>query len=170
MVMSKAPKSFSCRWSGSIIATTIICTLAFTAAIVMMMVLSRSPRWLGYFLAICFAAVLAGCIGFMPIRIVLHSDRICLHRLFGALTIRLDRIEEIRPISESEALHGAARTFGSGGLFGALGRFRSKTFGNFTMYATDLDSLILIRAEGRNYILSCSRRNDLIESVSSING
>ena len=43
--------------------------------------------------------------------------------------------------------------------------FKNKKLGYYTMYATDINELILIRTDRKTYVFSCKDRNKFIESV-----
>ena len=94
----------------------------------------------------------------MPIRLTIGNDKIILHRLFGAINIPIKDIIEIKAIPNSETAF-SIRIFGSGGLFGYLGKFKN------TMYATNLNELVLIRTNSKKYVFSCKNRDEFIESV-----
>ena len=99
----------------------------------------------------------------MPLRLTFEDDKITLHRLIGPNYIPSKDIIELMAIPNSEIAY-SIRLFGSGGLFGYLGKFRNKKLGNYTMYATNLNELILIRTNRKTYVFSCKNRDKLIES------
>ena len=70
----------------------------------------------------------------------------------------------IKKISKSD-IENSIRRFGSGGLFGYLGLFKSDSLGNYTMYATDLSNLIFIRTNNKKYVFSCSCHKEVVEYV-----
>ena len=70
----------------------------------------------------------------------------------------------LRIISKSD-IENSIRRFGSGGLFGYLGLFKSDSLGNYTMYATDLSNLIFIRTSNKKYVFSCSCHKEVVEYV-----
>ncbi|MDR3326691.1 MAG: PH domain-containing protein [Prevotellaceae bacterium] len=54
------------------------------------------------------------------------------------------------------------RTFGSGGLFGYLGKFENPQLGEFEMYATDSKNRFLVETQSKTYVFSCKDRDKLI--------
>ncbi|SRR6266545_4729843 len=65
-------------------------------------------------------------------------------------------LADIRAVSpvEPNALRGSIRIFGTGGLFGYYGLFRSPSFGSYRLYATRGTGLVLVRTERRLYVLT----------------
>ena len=100
----------------------------------------------------------------MPIRLKANDEKVTVRRLFGSLEIPLNEVIETRRIFKSD-INGSIRTFGSGGLFGYLGRFKNDRLGNYTMYATELNNLILVRTSNKKYVFSCSRPQEFVEFV-----
>jgi hypothetical protein len=64
-----------------------------------------------------------------------------------------------------EALRGAIRTFGSGGLFGHYGRFRSRALGAFRMYATRRRDLVAVRTADGLLVLSPEPARAFVDAV-----
>jgi hypothetical protein len=55
---------------------------------------------------------------------------------------------------------------GCGGLYGYFGTFSNRSMGQFTMYATTMENLYLIRtADGQKVVISCSEP-DLLQKIS----
>ena len=100
----------------------------------------------------------------MPMRLKANDEKVTVRRLFGSLEIPLNEVIDTRRIFKSE-IDGSIRTFGSGGLFGYLGRFKNDRLGNYTMYATELNNLILVRTNNKKYVFSCSCPQEFVEFV-----
>lgn len=154
------------HWSGSVRAITAIAVVSFMATgfYLESKIWPAEMLWLKYLLIIILSATVIIGLGYMPIRLKANEEKITVSRLFGSLEIPMDRIIESRMILKSE-MDDAIRTFGSGGLFGYLGLFRSTGLGNFTMYATDLNHLLLIRTSNKKYVFSCSRSKELVDYI-----
>lgn len=120
--------------------------------------------WLKYLLRMVFLFAVIGVVGYMPIRLRANDEKITLKRLFSPIEVPLNEIMEIAQIPKSY-IKGSIRTFGSGGAFGFLGRFKNARLGRYTMYATDLKKLILIRTDDKNYVFSCTRPQEFVEFV-----
>ena len=158
--------SFPCTWSMGVTAITAITIIILVASTYFIWTddFPSSMLWLKYTLIVVFIATIIGGLGYMPIRLIIENDKIILHRLFGAINIPIKDIIEIKAITSSETAF-SIRTFGSGGLFGYLGKFKNKKLGNYTMYATNVNELILIRTDRKTYVFSCKNRAEFIESL-----
>ena len=158
--------SFPCTWSMGVTAITAITIIILVASTYFIWTddFPSSMLWLKYTLIVVFIATIIGGLGYMPIRLTIGNDKIILHRLFGAINIPIKDIIAIKAIPNSETAF-SIRIFGSGGLFGYLGKFKNKKLGYYTMYATDINELILIRTARKTYVFSCRNRDKFIESV-----
>lgn len=158
--------SFTCPWSlgVTVITTIIIIILVASTYFIWTDDFPSSMLWLKYTLIVVFIATIIGGLGYMPIRLTIENDKIILRRLFGTINIPIKDIIEIKAIENSETAF-SIRTFGSGGLFGYLGKFKNKKLGSYTMYATNVNELILIRTDRKTYVFSCKNRDEFIESL-----
>lgn len=156
--------TFPCSWSMGVTFLTAITVIIMVVSAYF--VWTEGLIWLKYLLIIIFLATIIGVLGLMPLRLTIGNDKIGLHRLIGAIYIPFKDIIELKAIPNSDTAF-SIRLFGSGGLFGYLGKFRNKKLGNYTMYATNLNELILIRTDRKSYVFSCKNRDKLIESFQS---
>lgn len=158
--------SFPCTWSMGVTAITAITIIILVASTYFIWTddFPSSMLWLKYTLVVIFIATIIGGLGYMPIRLTIGNDKIILHRLFGTINIPIKDIIAIKAIPNSETAF-SIRIFGSGGLFGYLGKFKNKILGNYTMYATNVNELILIRTDRKTYVFSCKNRAEFIESL-----
>ncbi len=156
--------TFPCSWSMGVTFLTAITVIIMVVSVYF--VWTEGLIWLKYLLIIIFLATIIGVLGLMPLRLTIENDKIGLHRLIGAIYIPFKDIIELKAIPNSDTAF-SIRLFGSGGLFGYLGKFRNKKLGNYTMYATNLNELILIRTDRKTYVFSCKNRDKLIESFQS---
>lgn len=154
------------NWSGGVWAVTIVTlvVLAGTGFYLESLQWPRSMLWLKYLLTIILLTTVIVGVGYMPIRLKANDEKVTVRRLFGSLEIPLNEVIETRRIFKSD-INGSIRTFGSGGLFGYLGRFKNDRLGNYTMYATELNNLILVRTSNKKYVFSCSRPQEFVEFV-----
>lgn len=157
--------SFPCSWSMGVTSVTIAVLILIVSSCYFVCVkeFPSSMVWLKYTLIIVFLATIIGTSLLMPLRLTIESDKITLYRLVGAIHIPFKDIVEVKAIPNSETAY-SIRLFGSGGLFGYLGKFRNKKLGNYTMYATNLNELILVRTDRKTYVFSCKNRDGFIES------
>lgn len=154
------------HWSGEVLAITIVTLIVLMGAGFHLESLKWPAMmlWLKYLLIIVFLATVVIGVGYMPIRLEADDETILIRRLFGTLEVSLSEVIEIRGILKTDIDH-SIRTFGSGGLFGYLGRFKNDRLGSYTMYATALNQLVLIRTKHKKYVFSCSCAKELIEYV-----
>lgn len=154
------------HWSGGVWAVTIVTLIVLAGAGFYIASLNWPTvmLWLKYLLTIVLLTTVIGGVGYMPIRLRANDEKITVRRLFGSLEMPLNEVIEVRRISKSD-IDGSIQTFASGGLFGYLGRFKNDRLGNYSMYATELNNLILVRTSNKKYVFSCSRPQEFIEYV-----
>ena len=96
------------------------------------------------------------CEGYAPQRLEVGESQIVILRRYNSVTIRRDEIKSIERLPKN-ALRGAIRTGGVGGLFGYYGSYYTRTIGKFSLYATTSENLFLVRKfDGTNIVFSCS--------------
>jgi hypothetical protein len=78
---------------------------------------------------------------------------IVVSRLIGDVRIPIDDIREARPATQ-EDFRFAIRLFGSGGLFGYYGLFRTNALGRSTWYVTNRKNRIVIITGAKTFVLS----------------
>lgn len=156
------------HWSSSVLTITIV-TLAILGGAIFYLSTLKWPLmmlWLKYLLITVLVATIVIGIIYMPIRLNIDNEKITVVRIFSSLEIPKQEIVEIKKIQRSE-IDNSIRTFGSGGLFGYLGLFKNDKLGSYTMYATELNNLILIRTNNKKYIINCSNPEKPIENSDS---
>lgn len=154
------------HWGGGMIAMTIVCLIVVFGTLIA--TLPKSMPWLTYLMWAFMLVVLIGTAGFTPIHLKADNEKVTLTRLFiPSLTIPKDKIVDIGRLPKSY-VDESIRTFGSGGFCGFLGKFRNKTLGDYTMYATELKDLIyILTSDKQAYVFSCTRADEFIEFVRS---
>lgn len=155
------------HWGVSVWVVTILVLITLIVAEFYILSLKNWPTWmlwLKYLLTIVFIATIIIGVFYTPIRLKANNEKITVTRLFYPLEMPINEIVEIKQIPKSY-IDGSIKTCGSDGLFGYLGRFKNKRLGNYSMYATELNNLILVHTRGRKYVFSCSRYEELIEYV-----
>jgi hypothetical protein len=152
------------RWGTGVILITFI-SLFFTIGCVVFVLLSHAPSvvWQWGIAGVLIASVL-WVTTWTPISLSLRGDQLVMKQLIGRITIPVDTIENIQPI-DSTWLKGSIRLFGSGGLFGFLGRFRNATLGRYTMYVTAQKNLLLIQNPEKTFVFNARQSADLIAMV-----
>lgn len=107
-----------------------------------------------------FNAIMLPCIiiceGLAPQRLEISSKKIVILRRFKNVAIFSYQVQSVEALPKN-ALRGAIRTFGVGGLFGYYGNYYTTRIGSFKLYATSFDNLFLIRLKsGKKIVISCS--------------
>ena len=62
------------------------------------------------------------------------------------------------------------RTFGVGGLFGYYGKFRNKTFGNMTWFATQQKNYLIFETTNNQKIVLTPDDTDMIKEIQKLIG
>ncbi|RFS20116.1 hypothetical protein DVR12_20585 [Chitinophaga silvatica] len=100
--------------------------------------------------------------GYSPRYYSITEDAIIIKRIFSDISIPFEDVVNIS-IIEKSAIRGSLRVFGSGGLFGYLGIFRSSNLGKYQMWSTNCETLVLIECMNKKIVISPSDNNDFIE-------
>jgi hypothetical protein len=74
---------------------------------------------------------------------VVANGAITIRRLIGSVTIPLTQVSGARRATEDD-LRGCIRLFGSGGLFGYYGKFRTSKLGVCTWYVTNRGNMVVL--------------------------
>ena len=96
------------------------------------------------------------CEGLAPQRLEIGESQIVVLRRYQSIVIDRNEIKSIEKLPEN-AMRGAIRTCGVGGLFGFYGKYYTRSIGPFSLYATGSDNLFLIRKwDGKNVVVACA--------------
>ena len=107
------------------------------------------------FNAIMLPLVLA-CEGYAPQRWEIGEGKIVVLRRYKSVVITREEIKSVERLP-ANAMRGAIRTAGVGGLFGYYGSYYSRSIGSFKLYATSFDNLFLVRKwDGKCVVISCA--------------
>ena len=107
-------------------------------------------------LNVIFLPVTLACEGLAPQRLEISKNRLVILRRYKSITIHADEVLSVDRLPKN-ALRGAMRTCGVGGLFGYYGYYYHGSIGSFRLYATSFDNLFLIRlVNGKKIVISCS--------------
>ena len=82
------------------------------------------------------AGILVGAYAWSPRGYAVSDGSIMVHRLIGSVCVPLEGIREAR-VATKDDFRGCIRLFGSGGLFGYYGLFRTSKLGKSTWYVTN---------------------------------
>jgi hypothetical protein len=102
---------------------------------------------------IVFVAMLGVSFAWSPTGYSIGDGFLSIHRVVGNLKIPLASIREVR-IASREDLEGSLRIFGSGGLFGYYGAFRSPKLGKSTWFVTRHSHAVIVVTSSGNFVLS----------------
>jgi hypothetical protein len=118
------------------------------AVIVLALSVEAGPRARAVMLAAALAplATLALAALLAPRGYSIEASSLRIERRLGSTAIPFASIRRVEPLP-AERLAGAWRVFGTAGLFGYFGRFRSRPLGSFRMYATRSDGYVLVEAD-----------------------
>ena len=163
--------SFPCTWSKTTKIITIGMLLLFTLSLLFLWTINfpEQMAFMKYLLSILIVGLPLAFLGFMmPLRLSVNKESLSVKLLFGSLRIATNEIVEIKRVSKSY-LNNSIRVFGSGGFCGYLGKFKHTTSGNYTIYATDPNEMMLIRTVKNNkdniYVFSCANADEFIKCV-----
>ncbi len=88
-----------------------------------------------------------------PRRYAVSEGAIVVRRLVGSVRIPLSGIREARRAIPDD-LRGCIRLWGSGGMFGYYGLFRTSHLGNCTWYVTDRRNIVVVRTDAKTALFS----------------
>ena len=100
-----------------------------------------------------FAAVAGLTFAWSPRGYFVFTDAITVRRLMGDVRVPLDRVLELRRVTP-EDLRGCMRLWGSGGLFGYFGLYRTSRLGKCTWYVTNRKNAVVLVTETKTVIFS----------------
>jgi hypothetical protein len=158
------------HWGTDVLVVTILTLVVLVGTVwFTLVIVSEWPDqalWLKYLLMVIVIGtiVIGSC--YAPIRLKANGDKITIRLLLVLREVPLSEVIEVRQISKFD-VSGSIRTFGSGGLFGYLGRFKNNKLGSYTMYATEWNNLVLVRTNNKKYVISCTKAQDFVEYINS---
>jgi hypothetical protein len=132
-----------------------VATLATLLAFLIIVLLIRQILPLITVLAVPILVVPALAFSAAPIGYRLTETTLIIDRkTLPAIRVPFAQIAACHPLPRTH-LAGAIRMYGTGGLFGWAGRYRASGLGAFTMHATNLDRLVLVRRRrGKPLVIS----------------
>ena len=149
------------HWSSYTIGSTIAGGLMLIGGILLMIFLKQYSLWIRVPLGCILGITLLVSLYFLPISLVVGNENITIKCLVNRTVIPKSTIKRIYKIKTNNSFH-SKREFGSSGAFGLVGIFSNDMLGKFTMYATELETRIVIETESKNYVISCSEWQKLI--------
>jgi hypothetical protein len=99
--------------------------------------------------------------GYSPRGYTILDGALIVKRLIGDVRIPLSEIREARPAAMND-LSGCIRLFGSGGLFGWYGLFRTSKLGKCTWYVTNRNNAVVLITRAKTAVISPDDVDDFI--------
>ena len=99
-----------------------------------------------------------------PLFLSYDEDEIRIRMVLGCKKIPYDDIVGIQTITP-DVIGRSIRKVGSGGAGGYIGLFNNKTLGDYYIYATKKQDLVLVESKTRKYVFNCSERDELVAFV-----
>ena len=164
--------TFYCSWDNTAIIITIIYCIILLAAIVgvfrTIILFRKQKRTFFVWVNIVAIPLLLGILFipalFTPLNVSVENEFIRINRIYRDIIIPIEDIEEIR-VHRSSDTKNSIRTFGSGGAFGYLGKFRNAQLGNYQMFVTNSAQKVLVRFNDQVLIFSCDEPNEIVNYV-----
>ncbi|HEY4360119.1 MAG TPA: PH domain-containing protein [Bryobacteraceae bacterium] len=97
--------------------------------------------------------VLVGAYAYSARGYAVENGAIVVRRLAGSVRIPLDEVQSARRAEPGDYL-GCIRLWGSGGMFGYYGLFRTAKLGRCTWYMTDRSRAVVVRTGAKTVLLS----------------
>ena len=114
--------------------------------------------------AVVGAAVMILGYAYSPLGYAVVDRSITIRRLIGAVRIPLDGIREVRAAG-AEDMRGCIRLWGSGGLFGYYGLFRTSKLGKSTWYVTNRGKTVVVITDNKTALFSPDDVDGFISAV-----
>ncbi|WP_412060468.1 PH domain-containing protein [Rubrivirga sp. IMCC45206] len=144
---------FSAPWSTPL---TLISTL--------MVVIVAGAWFSGATLAVVLLLAVLALAAALSVRgYVVEPDAVVVLRLGWATRLPLEGLESVE--AEPEAMRRALRTFGIGGPFAFVGRYRTASLGDFTAYATSRPHAVVLRWPERTVVVTPDDPDTFVAAV-----
>ena len=146
---------FDAPWSGTLkLLTTLFCAVLLVAATQVGPVGAAAIVGL---LAVCAALAVRG--------YSVGGGELLVHRL--GWTSRFDLARLTSADVAPGATRGSIRTFGIGGLFGFIGRFRNTTLGPYRAYVTDPANAVVLRLGRETIVVTPEHPAEFVAAIDS---
>jgi len=118
-------------------------------------VLLFSPAFAVHFawIPMVAAVILLAAYAWSPQSYQIRDGALIVKRLAGNVRITLSTVRQVRPAGGDD-LGGCVRLFGSGGLFGWYGLFRTTKLGKSIWYMTNRQNAVVLIADGKTILVS----------------
>ncbi len=147
MVISKNHWS----WEVKIVSTLALVTIIGASLLVIFV--DGGTMITKLILPLLFLLVIVFSLYWAPRSLSIDQEKLTCHTLGSRIEIPLSSILFVSQI-EPKDIRTSMRLFGSGGMFGYMGRFRTRKLGNYTMYITERRNLILVTTQTKKYVFN----------------
>ncbi len=97
-----------------------------------------------------------------PLSLKFSATQLKICKIGGTTSISYNEIEKVGLVT----FKSATRVFGSGGLFGYIGRFSNRELGVFMSYVGDPSHTFYLKTKnGKTYVLSCEHPEIAVEKL-----
>ena len=161
-----------CSWDTTVLIITMLTNAVLLVVAIMCFIKFKLYLHTKFFTPkiLCFSSMLL-CLGviimgalFLPLKVSVTNDEICINRGIGNVLIKTVDIREIRRTSTSDT-QNSIRTFGSGGLWGYLGKMNSSGLGDYTIYVTNTSNMITVKTKDDVFIFSCDHPEEIVDYI-----
>ena len=128
-------------------------TTRIVSAVVLLVLIAAAVFTQSAVVAGLAVLLMAVCYAYSPRSYTIADRSIVVNRLIGNVTIPLDGVREVRPVSRQE-LRGCLRLWGSGGLFGYYGIFQMPRLGRAAWYLTNRDNSVAVVSAAKTALFS----------------
>ena len=165
-------EKFFFHWETQVIVITIVFELIMIASIVYVWWgISFKEKLMESIARIAIILVIIGAnvslFTKVPMWVKYGEEEICIQKIIGKKKIPYEDIKSI-DIVTPKVISGSIRKGASGGAGGYVGRFKNKSLGMYTIYATEKKDLVLVRCEEETIVFNCRERDVLVEYVNGI--
>lgn len=95
----------------------------------------------------------SGLASFTPLGLTVDNDYIIINKLVGKVVIKKSEVVSVKSI-DSSIVRRSGRMAGSSGAFGYWGKFRHRTEGSYSLYATNFDRFVMIETPKKKYVIN----------------
>lgn len=144
--------TYSAPWSRFLLGASAVAVAILVSMAWVTWRFVPKPPWLGISLAVLMLLIVAIC-GLFSIRgYRIDGANLYVMRLLWETAVDLRGLESVE--ADPEALRGAIKLFGNGGLFSQSGIFHSKKLGRFRALATDHGNAVVLRISGKKLVVT----------------
>lgn len=156
------------HWSNSVIVITLITVLIIIGVVFSFWYYRAISPFFRWTLTLAIVIPILYVFLSIPLCLSITPTDLTIKKIGGTKRMPIDDIKSISLV-RSGMLNNSTRIFGSGGLFGYLGYFRSPSLGKYEVFATEWKNLILIETTSeKKIVISSQNPNELVHYFASI--